>query len=143
MAYRFMEEGASGDVGFEAASPDIGRLFEEAAEALAASMIDDVSSIRKALTLPVKLAAAEPDILLHDLLQEIIFHKDAKQLLLVSENITVARKGGEYELTGMLAGETIDFRRHRLLVDVKAVTFHGLTVEERDGGWYCSVILDT
>ena len=39
-------------------------------------------------------------------------------------------------------GEPLDLERHRQIVDVKAVTFHGFRLEQRDGQWRAHVVLD-
>ena len=39
-------------------------------------------------------------------------------------------------------GEAIDPGRHRLRVDVKAVTLHGFSVQSTTDGWEARVILD-
>ncbi len=45
-------------------------------------------------------------------------------------------------LEGEIAGEAIDKRRHAVYGEIKAVTFHGLRVEERDGVWTAQVLFD-
>jgi SHS2 domain-containing protein len=45
-------------------------------------------------------------------------------------------------LEGEIAGEAIDKRRHAVSGEIKAVTFHGLRVEERDGVWTAQVLFD-
>jgi len=39
-------------------------------------------------------------------------------------------------------GEAIDFSRHRVFGEIKAVTFHRLRVEQRDGIWMAEVLFD-
>ncbi len=39
-------------------------------------------------------------------------------------------------------GETLDFDRHQVNHEVKAVTYHGLTVERTAEGWMAEVIFD-
>ena len=39
-------------------------------------------------------------------------------------------------------GEAIDPGRHRLRVDVKAVTLHGFSVQSTTDGWEAGVILE-
>ena len=41
-----------------------------------------------------------------------------------------------------LRGQTVDLATHPIERVVKAVTYHGLEVEERDGAWWARVILD-
>jgi len=42
----------------------------------------------------------------------------------------------------LACGEEIDRGRHRLVVDVKAVTLFNLRVERDDKGWKATVVLD-
>ena len=39
-------------------------------------------------------------------------------------------------------GETIDPGRHRLDVEIKAVTWHGLKLQRETDGWLAEVIVD-
>jgi SHS2 domain-containing protein len=48
----------------------------------------------------------------------------------------------EERLAATVAGEPIDPRRHTVFTEVKAVTYHGLTVEPCERGWKAQVILD-
>ena len=50
---------------------------------------------------------------------------------------------GRVQVTAHLHGETIDKRRHTLLTEVKAVTYHRLTVDRTpEGGWRATVLFD-
>ena len=47
--------------------------------------------------------------------------------------------------TGLSAtawGEPVDFSRHRLVHEAKAITYHGLKVEQTTNGWTADVIVD-
>ncbi len=48
----------------------------------------------------------------------------------------------ETAVSGLLAGEPFDEKRHEQQPEVKAVTRHGLVVEPRVDGWYAEVIFD-
>ena len=72
----------------------------------------------------------------------------------LSEIITLAATHGEIysdvsvkkvtddAVDGVVAGEVVDARRHRLRFDVKAATYHGLVVEEDHGRVRGRVIFD-
>ncbi len=45
-------------------------------------------------------------------------------------------------LEATLRGEKLDPERHQLGQEIKAVTYHKLVVEEREGKWYGQVVLD-
>jgi SHS2 domain-containing protein len=80
--------------------------------------------------------------LLFDFLQELIYFKDARRLLLRARETQIDQKGEAYFLKAKVAGERLDDARHQQRADVKAVTLHGFSVKEYDGGWKARVLLD-
>ncbi|MFQ6003010.1 MAG: archease, partial [Candidatus Zixiibacteriota bacterium] len=48
-----------------------------------------------------------------------------------------------YKLHASVGGELIDVEKHKVKVDVKAVTYHLLKVKKIDDKWTAKVILDT
>jgi SHS2 domain-containing protein len=45
-------------------------------------------------------------------------------------------------LNATVAGEQLAAARHQQRADVKAVTLHGFSVKEHNGGWKAKVLLD-
>jgi SHS2 domain-containing protein len=45
-------------------------------------------------------------------------------------------------LSALVSGEPIDLARHPIYTEIKAVTYHALGVEQRDGRWMATVIFD-
>ena len=82
-----------------------------------------------------------PGSLLFNFLQELVYYKDAEQLLLVVAQVEIARHAGRYRLTATTRGEQLDPARH-LRVDVKAVTLHRFRLQQSARGWEALVILD-
>jgi SHS2 domain-containing protein len=80
--------------------------------------------------------------LLFDLLQELIFLKDAERLLLRMRQLEIEEKDEELFLHGIAEGEPLDAERHHQRADVKAVTLHDFSVEQTEGGWKARVLLD-
>ena len=77
-------------------------------------------------------------LLLLDLLGELLFRFETTGFL--GREFDVTRTSG-----GLLAqsrGEVIEDQPHRLSREVKAITYHGLKVEQQDGGWLAEVIVD-
>jgi SHS2 domain-containing protein len=80
--------------------------------------------------------------LLFDFLQELIYFKDARRLLLRACAMQIDDKNEEYLLKAKVAGEQLDDTRHQQRADVKAVTLHGFSVQKHDSGWRARVLLD-
>ncbi len=140
--YKYIEDIATADAAFEAWGETAEEMFTAAAEALMNVMVSDLETIRDVVRIPIQLQSDDMEMLLYELLQELIFYKDARLLLLRVERLRVDRSPGAQQLHGELYGEELDPLRHDLVVDVKAVTFHRFRVEETEKGWEAFVIVD-
>ena len=117
-------------------------LFISCAAALLRTMTEAPERVARQQKLNVQLEHEELDMLLFSFLQELIFYKDARQLLLHADSVQIEQRNGTFRLEATLSGEQIDAERHRLLVDVKAVTLHRFQVEFGDNRWKAVVVLD-
>jgi SHS2 domain-containing protein len=83
--------------------------------------------------------------LLHDYLQNLLYYKDADQLLLRPVKLEIERPDSEskpWRLKAQWAGEPIDSEKQELLTDVKAVTHHQFEVKKLDSEWVATIVLD-
>ncbi|HEY6871577.1 MAG TPA: archease [Geobacteraceae bacterium] len=142
MPYRYLEDIAVADVAFEAWGTTLEEMFIASADATMNVMVEELATIENRQSLEVSVEHGEADMLLFNFLNELIFHKDARRLLLRVATLAVARRDGLFTLHALLSGEEIDPARHSLNVDVKAVTLHRFRVEQTDRGWEATVVLD-
>lgn len=117
-------------------------LFISSAAALLSTMAAAPEQIARRQKLTFRLENEEIDLLLHSFLQELIFYKDARRLLLHAEKVWIEQVDNNYCLEAIVSGEQLDPVRHRLLVDVKAVTLHCFQVAFVDNIWKAVVVLD-
>ena len=142
MPYHYLEEIGTADIAFEATGRDLPELFTAAADATINVMIDNLDAIESRETRQIELSSDKIDMLLFDFLQELIYFKDAKRLLLRARETHIDQKGETYFLKAKVAGERLDDTRHQQRADVKAVTLHGFSVEKQDSAWKAKVLLD-
>jgi len=142
MPYSYLEDVGTADIAFEATGRDLPELFTAAADATMNVMIDNLDAIEPRETRQIELSNDNVEMLLFDFLQELIYFKDAKRLLLRTRETHIDQKGQAYFLKTKVAGERLDDTRHQQRADVKAVTLHGFSVEKYDGGWKARVLLD-
>ena len=142
MPYKYLEDVGTADIAFEANGRDLPELFTAAADATMNVMIDNLGAIESRETLQIELSNDQIDMLLFDFLQELIYFKDAKRLLLRVREAQVEQKDEQYFLKAKVAGERLDDARHQQRADVKAVTLHGFSVEKQPDGWKARVLLD-
>lgn len=142
MPYEYLEEIATADVAFEAWGETIEEMFMAAADASMNVMVADLETIDEKERRTLRVEADAVDMLLFDLLQELIFYKDAEQLLLRVKEVRIRREGENFALEADVFGELLNAEKHDLVVDVKAVTLHRYRVEQTSRGWEAMVILD-
>jgi SHS2 domain-containing protein len=142
MPYEYLEEIGTADIAFEATGRDLPELFSAAADATTNVMIDNIEAIQPRETRQIELSNEKLDMLLFDLLEELIFLKDAERLLLRMRQLEIEEKDEELFLHGIAEGEPLDAGRHHQRADVKAVTLHDFSVEQTEGGWKARVLLD-
>ncbi len=82
MGYRYLDDLATADIAFEATGEDVEQVFVAAAEATMNVMVEELQSIEARVERIIEKEDAELDMLLFDMLQEIVYYKDAEQLLL-------------------------------------------------------------
>lgn len=142
MPYRFLEDIATADVAFAAWGETREELFRAAAEALLATMVNEPATVEPCQEQTIRVTEGQLDLLLFSFLNELIFFKDARCLLLRVDSLKIEERDGDYSLEAVTKGERIDPLRHPLLVDVKAATLHRLSVAYHDGAWQGTVVLD-
>lgn len=142
MPYHFLDDIATADVAFEAWGGTREEMFSSAAEALLGTMVAAPAAVKGRRKLIIQLENDGLDLLLFSFLQELVFYKDARRLLLHADSVRVEERQGVYSLEVCARGEKIDDTRHQLLVDVKAVTLYRLDVRQHGGIWKAVVVLD-
>lgn len=126
------------DVGVRGYGRSIGEAFEQAALALTA-IVTDVAAVRATGTVEVECRGADPELLLVDWLNSIIFEAATRGMLFGRYAIEI---GGDV-LRGTLFGEAVDRARHQPAVEPKGATYTELRVERQpDGLWVAQCVID-
>jgi len=126
------------DVGLRVRSPDVNTLFAEAALGLFSLITSNLSDVEPTSRVELHVAGSDLAYLLADWLNELLYAFESRRLLLCAFDVTIDQNG----LTAVARGETVDESRHVLDHEVKAVTYHGLKVEQVNSGWLAEVVLD-
>ena len=126
------------DLGLRIRAPDLDTLFAEAGRALFATIVEDLGTVVASQRVEVRLPPDDLEYLLFDWLKALLYHFDADHLLLSRFEVHVGADG----LTGSAWGEPLEPARHELAHEVKAITYHGLRVEQTADGWLAEIIVD-
>lgn len=142
MPFEYRGDIAHADIAFNAWAETLEELFKEAARATMQVMVEDLAAIRPDEKVELKLVQNDEEMLLFDFLNELIFYKDAKKLVLLPAQISINKSGEGWTLQSTLQGEEINATRHRLNTDVKAVTMLRFSLSRFQNKWRATVVLD-
>jgi len=138
MAWEHFRHGA--DIGVRGLGSTPGEAFAQAAMALTA-VVTDPACIRPRHVLEIRMRDSDPELLLFDWLNEIVFLMATRRMLFghfeVSVDVTKA------ELHATIHGEPVDRQRHAPAVEIKGVTLTELKVAPLDDGrWLAQCVVD-
>ncbi|MEA1963867.1 MAG: archease [Candidatus Aerophobetes bacterium] len=134
--YEFINHTA--DIGIKIGGGSLNELFENAAYALF-DIIAELNKVRVKDFIKVKIEGEKIDELLADWLRELLYKFNGEGYLLKKFKV---ERAGEKGLEAEVGGEKLDLAQHSLKREVKAVTYHGLTVKRRDKRWEAQIIFD-
>jgi SHS2 domain-containing protein len=132
----------TGDIGIRVTAPSLEALFERAAVGTF-HVLTDLSAARAADETAVTVEGRDREALMVRWLSELNYRHTVEDRLFCDftvESITETSDG--LTLMGTARGEALDPARHTVYTEIKAVTFHGMAIEETDDGWVVQVIFD-
>ena len=138
--FRYIEEGPSADLTVEAYGPTLAEAFASAALAMFNAMTP-LEKVEKRVTRALEVGGDDLGGLLYNFLDELLFVHEAE--LIVFSGIDVALDEENLQATAECSGEPFDLGRHEQGTAIKAITFHQMRIERRDGGWAIRVVFDT
>ncbi len=122
-SYELIEHTA--DVGVKAYGKTVAEAFEHAAEAMF-DIITDESMIGSIGEYDIQLEAPDLEQLLVDWLSKLLFLNDAENLVFGKFQVTIDAN----RLSARVFGEKYNKKKHKMGVEIKAVTYHMLQVRE-------------
>lgn len=114
------------DVGIIAYGKTREEIFENAAYGMF-SLMADLDGVETKQSLEIKAEAEDPEALLVNWLNELIFNEDTKKMLFREFSI---KKLTDTALEAVVSGEKIDLERHSLYRPIKAATYNQLLLRE-------------
>jgi SHS2 domain-containing protein len=130
------------DLGLRVDAESLNDLFAEAAVGLASLIVADISDVESSQQRTIDVSSPDLEYLYFDWLSELLYLFESDGWLTAHASVQVSGNS----LRGVVQGETFCETRHRRSHEVKAITYHGLSVllQERDGEqvWSAEVIVD-
>jgi SHS2 domain-containing protein len=127
---------ATADMAFAAYGRDLDELFSNAARALTSVMYD--GKVGSRIVRKIELEEKEDIVLLQKWLSEIVYLHDSKRLLFSKFDVKTDGK----RLSATIYGEKYDKKKHKFIIDIKAVTYHRMSIDKIKEGYRCTVVVD-
>ncbi len=126
------------DLGLRVRAPTLSELMTDAAQGLFAMVVENLESVQPVVARDFHVTGSDWTYLLFDWLNELLYVCDTERLAFSRFDVQMTAEG----LTATARGEPLDPARHHLTHEIKAITYHGLKVEETKNGWLAEVIVD-
>ncbi len=126
------------DLGIRVRATSLNELFAEAARALTHCLVGQPNIVHASATCNCELESPDLEYLFFDWLSELLFRFDTDGFVIAACDVNVQGTS----LRATLQGEVFDPSRHEYSHEVKAITYHGLRVEQEVDGWLAEVIVD-
>jgi SHS2 domain-containing protein len=127
---------ATADMAFAAYGRTLDELFSNAAKAVTSIMFE--GDIGQKIVRKMKLEEDEDIVLLQKWLSEIVYLHDSERLLFSRFDV---RTDGR-RLSATIYGEKYDPKKHKFIIDIKAVTYHRMSIDKIKEGYRCTVVVD-
>ncbi len=139
--FKFMDHPA--DVQAKCWGKNLEEAFEQAAYALMATITPDLKKISLLREKTIKVQSEDKKALLFDFLSEFLYIFDVEGLVFSSITIPSIKKIKDgYELEAMLKGEKFNKDAHELGIEVKAITYSYMEIDEQKNKTEIYVIFD-
>ncbi|GIW40674.1 MAG: protein archease [Candidatus Binatia bacterium] len=137
MADYYEELDHTGDLAISVSGRDLAEVFRHAALALFALLVEGDGTEEQ--TRGVRVRGQDREDLLHEWLSRLLSDFYAEGFVVTDvPMITI----GDRELEATVAGHRFRSGRDRLLREIKAVTYHGLTLRAGKNGWEARITFD-
>lgn len=132
-------EGITADVGIRAFGRTPEELFSNAGYALFDLLVENLEDVRPEVEVEVEVEAEGLEDLLASWLRELLYIYEVKRQVLCKFEV---READGRHLSALCRGEELDPERHVPGTEIKAVTYHNLSVVRSQDGWRAEVVFD-
>ena len=126
------------DIGLRCWGGDLKELFANAAYGMFEIMAD-LQDVQPKESVKIELKAPNLEELFLSWRSELLYQYNSKEIVFKQPLI---KKISENLINAQVQGEKLDLQRHKLKTEIKAVTYHKLSVQKLKQNWQGEVIFD-
>jgi SHS2 domain-containing protein len=139
--FEFREHTA--DVQVRSWGPSLEEAFSQTAYSLIATITPDLKKITPKIEKKITIKAEDKEALLFDFLSEFLYIFDVDELVFSQIHVNKIEKFNDnYKLQAILKGEKFDLDKHEIGIEVKAITYSFLNIEEKHASTIIDIVFD-
>ena len=139
--FRFLEHTA--DVQIESWGPTLEEAFSQTALSLMATITPNIYIISPNMQKIMEIEAEDKESLLFDFLSEFLYIFDVEELVFSEISVeTIMKKQEKYYLKAILKGEAFNKNAHEIGIEVKAITYSFMEINENKDNVNIKVVFD-
>jgi len=138
--FKFLEHSA--DVYIESYGKTLELAFQNAAIGLGFLIIES-DNVEPEQEREIEVTAEDKQALLFDFLSKFLYYQDAESLIFHDVKVKkIEKKNSKWKITATARGEEFDPEKHSEGTHVKAITYHGLEIEETKDKYRIKYLVD-
>lgn len=126
------------DVGIRATGNTLGAAFGAVADGMAAAQCDEIPD-SGGEAFQFELKAENPEALLFDFLDRLIYERDVRNVLPTDHTVSVTERKDDWRVTTSARGVPLETLQAR---EIKAVTYSDMEITQTNDHWQVYVVLD-
>jgi len=131
------------DVQVRSWGPSIEEAFTQTAYSLMTTITPDLKKITPNIEKKITIKAEDKEALLFDFLSEFLYIFDVDELIFSQIYVSKIEKfNGNYKLQATLKGEKFDLDKHEIGIEVKAITYSFMNIEEKHASTIIDIVYD-
>lgn len=139
--FEFREHTA--DVQVRSWGPSLEEAFSQTAYSLIATITPDLKKITPKIEKKITIKAEDKEALLFDFLSEFLYIFDVDELVFSQIYVSKIEKFNDnYKLQAILKGEKFDLDKHEIGIEVKAITYSFMNIEEKHASTIIDIVFD-
>ena len=131
------------DVQARCYGPTLEKAFEQAAYSLMATISPNLKKVKKLVNKSITVEAEDKQALLFDFLTEFLYIFDVEELIFSKIIVPkIKKKENGYLLIAEVRGEKFDKSKHEIGIEVKAITYSYMNIDENSDIVIIDVVFD-
>lgn len=127
--FRYLEHVT--DAIIEAYGSSLDEAFENSAKGLVNTMFN-IKEITPDQEYEIIAKGYDIESLLYDWLEKVMLRILIDNIVLADFKVKISESNGNYFLKGIVKGEVLDLQKHHYKVEIKAVTYHGMEIKQKE-----------